>query len=491
MTNTLAAYGRATADVFDRIGVVWPVAALAAVTIAFASREALPVVVPLVAMVGLAAVVVLHLYTQEGQLPVFDVGVLTILITTAYSSIPLLGFWLAGLHWTDLTYLPLVIWNPGPMELGAFSIRHVVYLYSLAGAYLLFRGRVPIRSGPVRELHSTEIAAIAVCGVVVAAYLTWLQMAYDYSYDPSYRGLTLQSAFAAAERVPYVLRQISHNVFAISILLKCCALVWLMSHWRDWRWRTVLFVWLATEGVTTVLRMGARTFFVTLLLAAVLLYHRLVRPLPFARAVLLAVLLLGGALLYGLARDLTTPAGVGGLDRLATTTSSRWATMNEFQALYGIAYDLHERKAAGLLGPIPWQIYASDLLQLVPSQFLPFGKADPCLGYPVVDGVGLGCVLGVISQAVIGLDWIELIVRGLVLGLALALVHRWYARRQDGYWTTMLYLALCLWCYYTFRGSTFFIAYYVVYRFVPLVVAVGLVQLLIRRIMRFADACGV
>jgi hypothetical protein len=128
---------------------------------------------------------------------------------------------------------------------------------------------------------------------------------------------------------------------------------------------------------------------------------------------------------------------------------------------------------------------------LVPSQILPITKADPCVGYPVVDGIGVGCVLSVISQAVIGFDRIELVVRGLVLGLLFALIHRWYARRQDGYWPTVFYLCLCIWCYYTFRGSTFYFAYYVLYRFLPLVIGVRIMQLVVRRALRAADACGV
>jgi hypothetical protein len=72
-----------------------------------------------------------------------------------------------------------------------------------------------------------------------------------------------------------------------------------------------------------------------------------------------------------------------------------------------------------------------------------------------------------------------------------AVIHRWYVRRQDGYWATMFYLCMCLWCYYTFRGSTFFFMYNIVYRFVPLVVAVTIAQLVVKRALRAAEACGV
>lgn len=454
-------------------------AALGALTLAVASRQAFPVVAPLVAIVLVASGAILHLYYSDGHLPVFDLGALTILITGAYSAIPLLGFWLAGLRWTELSYLPLYVLNPGPAEVGGFAWRHVLYLYSFTAAYLCFRGRVAIASGPTRELRPSAIAAMAILGAGLLGYFKLLDVMLGVSYDPSYSDLVALSA--SADALPQVVRQLSHNFFAILFLLKLAALVWLMSRWGDRRWRGVLFLWLAVEGLSTVTKMGGRTWYVMLLLATGLLYHRLVRPLPVVRAAILVVALLGGALLYGFARDLG-----GGLNTVAQSDVSPWATMNEFQALYGMAYDLHARQLAGTLGPIPWQIYANDIVMLIPSQILPFAKADPCVGYVQVDGMGLGCVLGVIANAVIGLDWVELLLRGLGLGMLFAAIHRWYARRQDGYWATMFYLCMCLWCYYTYRGSTLYFGYYILYRFIPLLVAVRLVQIVLRNLPRVA-----
>jgi hypothetical protein len=459
--------------------VVIGVAALGTLTLAMASRQAFPVVAPLVAIVVLAASVVVHLYYSDGHLPVFDLGALTILITAAYSAIPLLGFWLAGLRWTELSYLPLYLLNPGPAEVGGFAWRHVLYLYSFTAAYLFFRGRVAIACGPTRELRPTAIVAMAILGAGLLGYFKLLEVIFGVSYDPSYNDLA--AVVASADTLPLVVRQLSHNLFAILFLLKLGALVWLMSRWRDRRWRAVLFLWLALEGLSTVIKLGGRTWYVMLLLATALLYHRLVKPLAVIRAAALVGALLGGALVYGVARDLG-----GGLNTVAQSGVSPWATMNEFQAFYGMAYDLHARQMAGTLGPIPWQIYANDIVMLIPSQILPFGKADPCMGYVQVDGMGLGCVLGVISNAVIGLDWVELLVRGLGLGVLFAAIHRWYARRQDGYWATMFYLCMCLWCYYTYRGSTLYFGYYILYRFIPLVVAVRLVQIALRNLPRLA-----
>ena len=451
-------------------------------------REAAPVLVPLVTMVAVTGTVVLYLWRRDRQLPLFDAGVITLLVTALYSTVPLLGIVLAGLQWSPISYLPLYLWSPDSREVGSFATRHLVYLCSFAVAYALLRGDGVVPSGPTREPAPSVLVAIAVSAALLFLYFWLLNELFGFDLHPAYNTESFAAAAAAIKRMPYVILQVSHNLYAILFLLKLCVLVWLMSHWDSVRFRMVTVAWLLAEGVLTVTRMGARTWFVLLVLAAGLLYHRLVRPLPVLRAAALATVLLVGALAYGLARDL---GGSAAATMQAESAQARWVTMNEFQALFGISYDLHARKAAGLVGPIPAELRASELFQIVPSQILPFAKVDPCVGYPVVRGLGVGCVLGVTAQAIIGLGHVELIVRGLVLALVLALIHAWYVRNHHGYWPTVFYLCMCLWCYYTFRGSTFAFLYNIVYRFVPLLVGVRIVQLLVRRFDRAARACGV
>ena len=62
---------------------------------------------------------------------------------------------------------------------------------------------------------------------------------------------------------------------------------------------------------------------------------------------------------------------------------------------------------------------------------------------------------GVISQSIVGLDWIELAIRGALLGYILARIHRWYVNHQTGFLETIFYMYLCLKVYYTFRDTTF------------------------------------
>src|SRR6476646_659768 len=79
--------GEAMEVAFDRTAAPWAInrtatavigmAVLGALALAVVSRQAFPVVAPLVAIVLLAGSVVVHLYFSDGQQPVFDLGALT------------------------------------------------------------------------------------------------------------------------------------------------------------------------------------------------------------------------------------------------------------------------------------------------------------------------------------------------------------------------------------------------------------------------------
>jgi hypothetical protein len=72
----------------------------------------------------------------------------------------------------------------------------------------------------------------------------------------------------------------------------------------------------------------------------------------------------------------------------------------------------------------------------------------------------------VVAQSIIGWDWVELVLRGAVLGLVCAAVHRWYAR-STGLWATVFYLYLCVWAYYTVRATTFHVVSLILLRLLP------------------------
>ncbi len=142
---------------------------------------------------------------------------------------------------------------------------------------------------------------------------------------------------------------------------------------------------------------------------------------------------------------------------------------NEFQALLGTAYDVLRRKDAGAY--LPWYLYINDFSGILPpQQIMPFEKVAASEWYLReigLSGTGLGFMWGVISQSIVGFDWIELALRGGILGFILAKIHRWYVKKQSGFLATLFYVYLCLRIYYTFRDTTFSLLAYVVWEVIP------------------------
>jgi hypothetical protein len=142
---------------------------------------------------------------------------------------------------------------------------------------------------------------------------------------------------------------------------------------------------------------------------------------------------------------------------------------NEFQAMLGTAYDVLERKNSGTY--IPWYLYLNDVMNVLPpQQMLPFEKVDGPEWYLReigLSGSGHGYMWGVITQSIVGLDWLELALRGGLLGYVLARFHRWYIRRQSDFFATIFYMYLCLNIYNTFRNTTGSILAFVAWEIFP------------------------
>jgi hypothetical protein len=452
----------------------------ASVLLIFTLREDLrDVGVPLMVLLNIAMWFLLVLSRRDSAPPLFEIGPICLGFTLLYAAYPLAGYLLAGGAWSTLTDNRLQRWTPDARELGAFAWRYVVYVGAFAAAYLLVRRPCRRSVERVRPLRGAETFVIAWLAAAALTYFAGLWVLFGISYNPSYEDVRL-GVIGLPKDLPLLLQQVSHNLRGMLMLLKLCGIAILLQYWRSPLAKSALVLWLSGEVLATAVRMGARTDTVFLLLATMLLYHRLVRPLTFRIAAAAGSLLLVSALAYGVARDFRHSGG-------PDSTGAYWTTANEFQVLMGTAFDLHKRQETGALDPVPWQVHLNEPLMLIPSQLLPFPKIDPSEWYlrqVGLDPAQIGLMFGVMSQAVVGSDWIELLLRGLVLGALFAGLHAVYLRRSHSFWWTIFYLYLCLWSYYTMRASTFYFVYFVLYRFLPTLIAIIAGTAIVRRALR-------
>jgi hypothetical protein len=185
------------------------------------------------------------------------------------------------------------------------------------------------------------------------------------------------------------------------------------------------------------------------------LYHRIVKPFRLRSLIGIGIFIFLGFLFLGLYR---TYAGL--VDLHADVSHHEIGILsanNEFQAILGTAYDVFMMKNVGV--KLPWYLYLNDFATILPpQQIMPFEKiraSEWYLRQIGLSGSGRGYMWGVVAQSIIGLDWLELFLRGVVLGYVLARLHKWYLNNQTNFYIVLIYIYLCLRTYYTFRDTTF------------------------------------
>jgi hypothetical protein len=107
--------------------------------------------------------------------------------------------------------------------------------------------------------------------------------------------------------------------------------------------------------------------------------------------------------------------------------------------------------------------------------------------YPDFAAGGAGFAFGTIAESIIGGGVPDLIGRGILLGVVLAFAHRWASRRREGFWPVVVYAWITLTVYQCFRNTTFYPAVLLLYRVLPVILAVEVLESVLRGRARSAS----
>ena len=412
------------------------------------------------AMPGLACAIMvlwlwMTLWNRDGIIPFFDVGIFCAMATLLYTVYPLFNYWHDGLEFGRFSDFRLKSYNITPVELGVFHLRHVLYLFAFVVSYSVFRGGGTIEAGNVNTPSSSSRKIILYYFLLLTGYFYLLQLVTGFSFNPGYIGDAYTRSVVGSENMPLILRQTSTRLWGIMFVFKIALVSVVVSQCSQNKWRIILILWVTAETINAVVIKGARTDFILFLMGIALLYHRMIKPFTTKLIITMGVIGLTLFIFMGIYRSYFD---VGDMQaEIALHGTSVYAGSNEFQGLLGTAYDVCQRVEKGIY--LPWYLYINDFIwMLPPQQIMPFEKIAASEWYLEqigLSGTGIGCMWGVISQCFVGLGWLELALRGAILGYILARFHRWYLQHQSGFLETFIYVFFCLRIYYSFRDTTF------------------------------------
>jgi hypothetical protein len=436
------------------------------------SADALYILAPISATLLIALLFWLSMGERHGKVPLADVGTVTVLATVCYTIIPPLQFLFSGMQHTSVSAYQLYVLNPTPEELGAFTWWYVVYLLSFVIGYLVIDSKNRKESGNPKHPDPGTVWSLALIFIILSAIMFGIEALYGINLYGVYDTDRMYDSYETLLQMPLLFRQFYGIIGHIGILfiVQLGLLLTIFLNWKKATYRYALYAFLSYMLASNVLWMGARTELILICTVSALMYHRFVRPLRLTLLLSVGLIFFAGFMIIGMMRG---RASLGGNTETFRTIIARPETIvsgnNEFQALFGGNYDLFRMRQGGLQGEIPLQFRLYDLVMIIPQQILPFEKLDVQKWIGARSNNPSFFMFNPISQALIGFGWVELILRGALLGYVFAKTKAWYIQRASSFWATLFYFYLIIISYYTIRGTAFYVLIVsVLFRFVPL-----------------------
>ena len=413
---------------------------------------------------------------RRTEFSIFEPGVTFGAFALLYSVVPLLAFSLVDDIFTHPQADIRLNYDTESLEaVSRVSWLHLWFFTCFALTYLGLRieGR-PLRTRGFRaEGIDLAIGATLLIGCKA---IVWFGLHY---FDVSANNYL--ETYIQLNTLPLLVRQVLTHLSGMTITCSLLLCVGLMSR-REYRW--ILPIWLSLEAMLLLGSLGSRTTVFAICLASLASYHYLVRRV----SALLVLTLLGMAFLafvsVGAYRDM------GSQVSSAPDFLVAMLIRNEFTSVFINALDIQRLRDAGMTDSIVPHFYFSDLVNVIPQQFLPIDKLDLSTWYvqsfyPEYAALGGGFAFGIISEAIVGLGYIDAETRAVLLGILLAAAHAWIARkRQPSLWMITFYVWLLVLSFRLFRGTTLALVPVFILDFLPAYVMFRIVRAVILKYAR-------
>lgn len=411
-------------------------------------------ILSIVTAVNIVVIFYSRLWQRDGHLPLLEIGGITLVAMTIYSVKPLVDVIASGFKFTSFSPQQFITDPPAAQDLVPLTLRYLLYEAAFAFSYLSFR-KGPISTHILfRQSVKSKLITFCVLGLTFFIGFKVLEsltgVVFDQTYDES-----LYDSVAAYKALPLLLQQITGKAYSIFYVIKMGIVLCLIAMWKN-RWaRYALFLWSIELLVSHLLYPRARTGLILIFVSIVILYDNFVRHLTVKTTAIIGALIITFFLVYGIMRGHKTFEEAMDTLSVSTDTDRTGVYADEFNVLYAGTYDFYNLVESGSATAIPWQAALFDLTFLIPRQLLPFEKFDGAQWYYTNYGSFPGFFMyNPICQSLVGFGWVELLLRGFLLGWIFGKIHQWYVRKGGTFWPTLFYLWMTMWGYYTIRGPS-------------------------------------
>jgi oligosaccharide repeat unit polymerase len=408
---------------------------------------------------------------RDGTIPWFEIGAVYVAVIALYLSYPLVGFLALDRTYTTLNDARLYMMQPGADDMGRIAWLYVCHMVAFAATYLLVRGRLPAEPMYLNQPPLSIVTAIVAVYLSIEAFSMFVGLFYNTSSD------TYLGSYLVARRLPTLVAQLFNHLNGMKYVLSLMLLATLFSRYPSSR--LLIAGWVIAIAVMTVSRLGSRTEFVLLVVAAAMMYDALVRPIRPRLVIAVAGCGLIGFVAFGAVRNGISLTGGG-----ASINPFSYAT--EFESLFANA--VHLERVRPTLEKLPPTFYLGDVANLIPQQIAPYVKIDRADWYvnkffPEYAQAGGGLAFGTISEAVLAGGPLSALAAGAALGFCFARIHRFHIRHRGNFWIFVFYVWVTTLSYQSFRNSTFSLLVLFFYRFIFAVLFVNVLAAVLRPAM--------
>lgn len=424
-----------------------------------------PIFLPVIALACTGWYFFRELRRRSEGVNIFEIGVFYSTVVLLYALYPSLTYLIGGMEYSVISDNRLYSAQPTPPEVGSILWLYALYFASFVFFYLRFRGRRERLRIQADFVDRPTFRALILTLVGIKVFFLLIRLVYGLQAPESYL-----DTYLMYKDLPQFLQQVLNHfggmVFTLEILLAAV----LVANYRKYKYW--ILAWIAVDAASlSVGGVGSRTGLFVLLLGVMVSYHFLHKPLRTRTAVLLGSTALVVFVVLGFVRAQA--------DNLLEAQMNPFSSVNEFESIFGNAYDIAQLKKQGQTESVFPEFYVADFFALIPQQIVPFQKVDVAVWYaktfyPEYAENGGGFAFGAIAESALGLGWFDALWRGAIVGVAFGWLFAFVNRRPRGLWGYAFYIWVLIFSYQCFRGTTFALLPRAFYQFLLLAIWIRL-----------------